>query len=339
MAKPKKFNLRLMVQIFFFVLIALISVNKTLAAAGIGIPFLSATSLHALCPFGGVATFFTLVTSGFFIPKTQISAVILMGLVFLLALLFGPVFCGWICPFGAFQEWLGKIGRKIFKKRYNQFIPSKFDKVLRYLRYGVLVWVLTVTAVSGALKFANLDPYHALFKFWTGTVALPALILLGVITIGALFVERPWCKYTCPYGALLGLFNKIRIFKIRRKTETCVSCQKCSRSCPMNIDVCSGETVTSLSCISCYECTSDRNCPKAETLVVQATKKSPLVSIAVVAIVMLTVFIGGIFGTMALGIWDSKTQEPGSGSGGKNNGSGQNNQVEMQEKAPDKIVN
>lgn len=335
MAKPKKFNLRLMVQVFFFALIALISVNKTLAAVGIGIPFLSTASLHALCPFGGVETFFSLVTTGFFVPKTQISSVILMSLVFLLALLFGPVFCGWICPFGAFQEWLGKIGKRLFKKRYNQFIPAKLDRVLRYLRYGVLVWVLTVTAVSGALLFANLDPYHALFKFWTGTVALPALILLVVITIGALFLERPWCKYACPYGALLGLFNKIRIFKIRRKTATCVSCQKCSRSCPMNIDVCRTETVTSLSCISCYECTSDRNCPKTETLVVQATKKSPQVSITVVAIVMLTVFIGGIFGTIALGVWDSKTQEP--GSGGKNNGGGQKQQVEMQEEDQNKI--
>ena len=332
-AKPKKFNLRLMVQIFFFTLIALISVNKTLAATGMGIPFLSTASLHALCPFGGVETLFSLVTTGLFIPKTQISAVILMGLVFLLALLFGPVFCGWVCPLGAFQEWIGKIGKKLFKKRYNHFVPTKVDKVLRYLRYGVLVWVLTVTAVSGTLLFVNLDPYHALFKFWTGTVALPALILLVFITIGSLFVERPWCKYTCPYGALLGLFNKIRIFKIRRKTETCVSCQKCSRSCPMNIDVCRNETVSSLSCISCYECTSDRNCPKAETLLVQATQKSPQVSIAVVAIVMLTVFIGGIVGSMALGIWSSKTNDQ--GSGGKNNGNGQKIKVEMQEEVTD----
>ncbi|WP_303870357.1 4Fe-4S binding protein [Acetobacterium wieringae] len=329
MAKPKKFNLRLMVQISFFALIALISVNKTLATAGMGIPFLSAASLHALCPFGGVETFFSLITAGFFVPKTQITSVILMSLVFLLALLFGPVFCGWICPFGAFQEWIGKIGKKIFKKRYNQFILPKVDKLLRYLRYGVLVWVLTVTAVSGTLLFANLDPYHALFKFWTGTVALPALILLGVITIGSLFVARPWCKYACPYGALLGLFNTIRIFKIRRKTATCVNCQKCSRSCPMNIDVCRTETVTNLSCISCYECTSNRNCPKSETLVVQATKQSSHISITVVAIVMLTVFIGGIFGTITLDIWDLKTNEP--GSGGKNNGGGQKHQVEMQE--------
>jgi len=144
MAKPKKINLRLLVQIFFFTLIALISVNKTLAAASMGIPFLSAASLHALCPFGGVETFFTLVTTGLFVPKTQISAVILMSLVFLLALFFGPVFCGWVCPFGAFQEWLGKIGKRLFKKRYNHFIPPKVDRVLRYLRYGVLVWVLTV---------------------------------------------------------------------------------------------------------------------------------------------------------------------------------------------------
>jgi polyferredoxin len=77
---------------------------------------------------------------------------------FLLAVGFGPVICGWVCPLGTFQEWLGKIGRKIFGKRYNNFIPGRLDNYLRYLRYFILAWVLYVTATTTKLFFQTLIP-------------------------------------------------------------------------------------------------------------------------------------------------------------------------------------
>lgn len=285
MKKPmkKKSKIRLIVQIFFFVLIAFIAINKTLEDMGaVTIPIISTASLHALCPFGGVVTLYNIVTVGDLIQKIHMSSVILMGLVFILTLLFGPVFCGWVCPLGSVQEWIGKLGRKIFKKRYNHFIPSKVNVVLRYFRYIVLIWVVYVTARSGSLMFSTVDPYSALFTFWSEEAALPSLIILGVTLLGALFVERPWCKYACPYGALLGLFNKIRIFKIRREPSTCISCNLCNRACPMNIDVANKEKVTDLQCISCFECTSERACPVADTVELKtASQKTTAIATAV----------------------------------------------------------
>src|SRR5512133_1662858 len=111
-----KIWIRRFVQIFFFGLIALISINHTLVETGNGIPFLSSASLHALCPFGGVVTIYQYMTEGTFVQKIHESAFILMILGFLLAVLFGPVFCGWICPFGTFQEWIASLGRKILKR-------------------------------------------------------------------------------------------------------------------------------------------------------------------------------------------------------------------------------
>lgn len=270
-AQPKRSNrnkvlIRHFVQAFFFILIALIAVNHTLAESGKGIPFLSAASLHALCPFGGVVTAYQFAAAGTFVKKVHDSSFILMILGMLLAVAFGPVFCGWVCPLGTFQEWLAKIGRKIFKRKYNHFIPAKVDRVLRYFRYIILIGVVYMTAKMAVLVFERFDPYFTLFNFWTSEVAIPGLIVLGATILLSLFVERPWCKYACPYGALIGIFNLFRVFKIKRNEPACISCKACNRACPMNIQVMEKTTVRDHQCISCLECTSEYHCPVAKTV-------------------------------------------------------------------------
>ncbi len=257
---------RSLVQIFFFALIALIAVNHQLSESGGGIPFLSSASLHALCPFGGVVTIYQYAAVGTFVQKIHESSFILMIIGFLLAVLFGPVFCGWVCPFGTFQEWVGKLGKKLFKKRYNRFVPAKLDAILRYARYLVLAWVMYMTAATGKLIFADIDPYFALFNLWSSELAVGGLVLLGLTAAGSLFVERPWCKYACPYGAVLGITNLFRVFKIRRVESTCLHCSICSNTCPMNIKVMEKDVVYDHQCISCLECTSEASCPAAATV-------------------------------------------------------------------------
>lgn len=257
----KSIKWRTIIQVIFFTLVGLIAVNHTLAEAGGGIPLLSQASVHAICPFGGVVTLYQLATLGTFVQKIHSSAVVLMVLAFGLAILFGPVICGWLCPMGSIQEWIGKLGKRIFGRKYNHFIPQSIDKVLRYIRYIILVLVIYKIAVSGLLLFANVDPYFALFHFWTGDTEIAALVILGITLVASLFVERPWCKYACPYGALLGVFNLFRIFKIRRNPDTCISCNQCDTACPMNIEVSHSGVVKNHQCISCLECTSEKNCP------------------------------------------------------------------------------
>ena len=268
----KKINLRLVVQIFFFALIALIAVNHTLEEQGRAIGFLSSASLHAVCPFGGVVSIYQYVTAGTYIHKIHESAFILMYIIFALALLVGPAFCGWVCPLGSFQEWLGKLGRKIFPRKFNRFIPAGIDRYLRYLRYGVLIWVVYVTATSATLFFADYDPYYTLFNFWTGEVAISGLIILGVVILTSLLGERPFCKYACPYGAVLGVFNLFRVFKIKRNISTCIDCKACDRACPMNIGVSTDKIVRDHQCISCLKCTSEDACPLEDTVVMTTGK-------------------------------------------------------------------
>jgi polyferredoxin len=268
----KSFFIRLGVQVFFFLLVAGIALNQKLEEMRMTISWLPTTCLHAICPFGGVETLYQLATAGSYVQKIEQSALVLMVMAFVLAVVAGPLFCGWICPFGSFQEWLGKLGRKLFKKKFNAFIPARLDSYLRFVRYGVLALILVATALSAKLIFADYDPYHALFRFYSGEVAIGALVVLGAVIVASLFVERPFCKYACPYGALLGLFNFFSIFPLRRKASSCINCKACDRSCPMNITVSSAGTIRDHQCISCLKCTSEGSCPVADTVALSATK-------------------------------------------------------------------
>lgn len=260
---------RTLVQAFFFALIALIAVNHSLSEKGLApaIPFVANASLHAVCPFGGVVSLYQLAVYGSLVQKIHDSSMVLMVIVFAMSVLFGPLFCGWVCPLGSLQEWLGGAGRRLLgRRRYNHLIPARIDRWLRYLRYLVLVWVLYVTAAAGTLIFAEFDPYFAMFNFWSGEVALSGLVILGITLAGSLLVERPWCKYACPYGALLGISNLLRVFRIRRVPGTCKLDGACDITCPMNIKVSEQIIIRDHQCISCLECTSEARCPAASTV-------------------------------------------------------------------------
>jgi len=264
------------IQIFFFVLVALITLNQALAAYGKSIAFLASASLHAICPFGGIVSIYEFITVGKFAQKIHDSSFILMFAAFILAIGFGPLICGWVCPLGSFQQWIANAGRKIYGKKYNHMIPAKVDTPLRYTRYLVLVLVVYVTATTGKLVFQDYDPYFALFNFWSTEVAPAALIILGATIVASAFVERPWCKYLCPYGAVLGLFNLFRVFRIRREESTCIDCKLCDKNCPMNITISTATAVRDHQCISCMNCTSEQFCPVVNTVDFSTQRDSSL---------------------------------------------------------------
>ncbi len=307
----KLIKIRTVIQVFFFILVVLITLAHTLAESGITIPFVANASVHAICPFGGVVSIYQYITSGTYVQKIHDSSLVLMWIVFILTIGFGPVFCGWICPLGSIQEWVSVIGRRVFKNRFNNLIPYSYDRYLRYARYMVLAWVVYMTAMTGKLVFNEVDPYSALFHLWSDEIAIGGLAILGITLLLSLVMERPWCKYACPYGALLGISNLFRIFKIRRNSGTCISCNKCSRTCPMNIRVADKSAVLDHQCISCLKCTSEEACPVVNTVEYKAleTETKLKVKKGAMGFILMVAVLGGIGASAAMNLWNTTSSK------------------------------
>ncbi|MBI5301905.1 MAG: 4Fe-4S binding protein [Chloroflexi bacterium] len=227
-------------------------------------------SIDALCPFGGVETFWRWVSSGGqYVSKTHLSNLILGGGLLLGVLLAGGAFCGWVCPFGAVQDLMTWVRNKLRIKEIS--VPEWLDKILRYGRYVVLALVLYQTIFTVKLWFADWDPYRTLFGLgWLFEFDLStswfAYAFVLVVLVASLFVERAWCRYTCPLGGAISLVGKLSVLRIQRNGAACKGCNVCEKSCPVKLPVATVDRISS-DCIGCLQCVE--SCPRHATLEVK----------------------------------------------------------------------
>jgi ferredoxin len=242
------------VQISFYLFILMIVLSHVFERRGWDLPWPALRNFHAICPFGAVETAGRLIVDGNFLPKTHASNLwIFYGVVFV-TITMGAAFCGYLCPLGSVQEWIGRLGITIFKSKYNRVAGTTLDRLLGFLRYGVLFAILVQSTRMITLVFQRVDPYYALFHFWTGDLFLGGIVVLGTILLLSLFVERPWCRWLCPFGALLGIVQLISPWKIRRDSDLCNACGACTRACPMGIDIANKKGVLDTRCNRCGSC-------------------------------------------------------------------------------------
>lgn len=261
-----------------------------------------APSIHALCPYGGLETLYSLVFGGTFLQKIFSGTMILLGITLLLALIFRRSFCGLICPFGALQEFFGIMGEKIFGKRF--IMPSRIDKPLRYLKYVVLVVTIYFAWKTAGLWMDSYDPWAAYGHISAGFTSLTTEYLIGTITlaiilVGSMFYNRFFCKYLCPMGAVYGVISKLSPSKIVRDKDLCINCNLCSKSCPMNIEVANLDKVNSKECISCQSCVL--SCPKKGALEYKIGKNT--LKTLTVIILVVGLFGSGVFISKTVGIF------------------------------------
>ena len=311
MAKSNKNTQNLYKLIRFFILILILIYATTIGLIHQYVNKPTVASVDALCPFGAIESFFSLVTVQIMLKRIAVSSFILLIAVLITAIIFRRTFCGNVCTLGTLQEIFARIGKKIFKKRLN--VPSIIDKPLRYLKYIVLfvILILQLVILYQAVKAGNTNEMEMVIRPYDPWAAynhvlssdlfnefLVGFIILIIVLIGSLIYDRVFCKYLCPMGGFLGLINRIGLFKVTRNKETCIDCKACDKACPVNIKVQSLEKVNSSECINCNECVN--SCPVTDTLYVGGPKKLR-VSPIVVTLVTLFIFVGIISITTAGG--------------------------------------
>ncbi|MEW6428185.1 MAG: 4Fe-4S binding protein [Thermodesulfobacteriota bacterium] len=186
----------------------------------------------------------------------------------LIALVCRKGFCGWICPVGGFSN-------LATGHRFTLRLPVWLDIPLlgcKYLLLFFFVWAIMFKMDAAATASFIGSPYNIaadakMLQFFLHPSQL-SLIVLAVLVGLSLVVRNFWCRYLCPYGALLGLFALASPLQIRRDPELCIDCKKCEKRCPALIRVTARQTVRNAECVGCLECVSV--CPKKDCLTVRA---------------------------------------------------------------------
>jgi len=198
-------------------------------ATGIGMTHLIFPGLHCyacplavtVCPIGLMQNLIVFGT----IPYFWIGAIVAYGLIA------GRGFCGWFCPFGTLNDLLA-------------FRRVKTQDALSYSKYVVLIgtliaaWYFADTMFCKLCPAASLEasiPYLLLGVAKANRPFLIHMATLGATLIGMVLISRFWCRYLCPMGALLSLFNRVSFFHLHLSTERCTRCRACEPSCPMGI--------------------------------------------------------------------------------------------------------
>lgn len=243
-------------------LLAIVAVGASLRNLGLD-GLLSLPEIPGLCPIGAIGNLARLVSGQAALDPAKPFVWVLIGILGT-TLIWGPVFCSWACPLGSVQEFMGKLGRRLLGKRFNRLVPPKLDRVLSALRYPMLALVVLSALGIAALPLDAINPSLGIFHSLTAAVPVSALILGVLILAASLLVERPWCRWLCPLGGLLGLISRLSLFGPRRRRESCVSCGACDRACPMGVKVSKDGAVSDSRCNRCGRCAEA--CPAAGTL-------------------------------------------------------------------------
>ena len=246
------------------------------------------------------------------------------GLAILLAALITSLvvaksFCSHLCPVGTVSELLGRLGERLLGR--NWLLPRWLDVPLRAVKYLLLalfVWASWVALdLAGVTAFLD-SPYNRvadvkMLLFFARASRLTVAVL-GVLVVGSMLVRDLWCRYLCPYGALLGLLGRFAPLKVTRDADTCTDCGKCTKVCPARLRVHAMSRVRSAECSSCQDCVAA--CPIKDCLAVRAPRVRPrrsprpaaLGPAGIVALAAM-VFLGVVLGFRLTGRWRGSVTE------------------------------
>lgn len=233
------------------------------------------------------------------------AATVLVLVALAMAFLLRKSFCSWVCPVGFLSDLLARFGRWSFGRNLR---PWKWvDIPLRSLKWLLMIFFVgsVLTMSSQALTGFIESPYNRVAEVKMGLfftdLGRTGTLVIGTLVVGSVFIQGLWCRYLCPYGALLGAFSWFSPTRVRRNADACISCGLCDKVCPSRLPVSSKPGILSSECTGCLDCVAV--CPKPEALGVFVGKRR--ISHMAYAAGVVGLFLAAYVGARAAGIWDN----------------------------------
>lgn len=227
--------------------------------------------VEAFLPIDGMMGLRHLLHTGSIDPIHPAGLAIFIGIC-LMSVVVAKSFCSHVCPVGLISERLGRLGVRSLGRTLTP--PRWLDVPLRGLKYlllGFFVWAIWIAMDPPAVESFLASPYARIVdaKMWLffAPPSRPTIAVLGVLLIGSIFVRDLWCRYLCPYGALVGLLGRLAPLKVTRDADLCTDCRACTKVCPARLPVHGMTRVASVECTSCQDCVV--SCPVEGCLAVR----------------------------------------------------------------------
>ena len=189
------------------------------------------------------------------VPAAHAAGMFMLMAFLAISFMYRKAFCSWICPVGTLSEWLWQTGRHFFKRTFAA--PRWLDVPLRGLKYvllGLFLYVVIAMPVPEIRAFLG-SPYGQvadvkMLNFFRQMGEATAIVLAALV-VASLFVKNVWCRYLCPYGALMGIVSLASPTRIVRNADACIDCAKCTKACPAGLLTC---------CLPCVQRSARRAC-------------------------------------------------------------------------------
>ncbi len=224
-----------------------------------------------------------------------------------MSLLAKKSFCSWICPVGTLSESIWKTGRRFFGRNFQ--IWTWLDIPLRGLKYllffffaKTIFYDMPAQAISSFMRAPYWAASDVKMLYFFKQMSVTAAVVILIISALSLLYKNFWCRYLCPYGALLGLLSMISPMKIRRDENQCNGCAKCARLCPSHLPIHQRKTIHSPECIGCVSCVE--SCPTSALAMSLPRLNQPLPR-WVFPLLVLGIYAGGVSFGMITGNWQT----------------------------------
>lgn len=221
-----------------------------------------------------------------------------------MALLFRKGFCGFICPVGLFSGLLDNLGRRLNLSVAPGGVAGSILGAPKYLLLAFFLYTVFIGMDRAAVESFVAAPYNyvadaKMLHFFQSPSGLTLSILAGLAVLGVFF-RGAWCRYLCPYGALLGLLGWFSPVRVARDDQACIGCRQCFRACPGGIRVHERNVVLSPDCLGCLRC--QEVCPVPGCITLRAAGK--VVPFWVTGLGSVALLVAAWLAARQFGLWD-----------------------------------